>query len=574
MNDQDLHESEEQDDAVIGVAFRWSAAAIVVIAGMVAAAVWFSSRTKTVVEETIEKDTTQIESFEVDEQSVPQLNFTDITEVAGITFVHANGAYGDKLLPETMGGGVAFLDYNGDDRPDLLLVNSCEWPESTKQDQPTTELYENLGNGKFQNVTEASGLGITDYGLGCAVGDYDNDGDQDVFIACLGRNRLFRNDDGKFTEMTEEAGVAGDLAWSSSAGFFDYDRDGDLDLMVCNYVEWSRLIDFELNFSLNGTDRAYGPPTNYKGVFPYLYRNEGDGTFTEVADSAGLQVLNPDTNSPVAKSLAVVLVDVDDDGWDDIVVANDTVQNQLFHNRQDGTFEDVGSLSGLAFDRNGQATGAMGIDAGFPLNERTMAIGVGNFANEMTSLYVSQDGALTFADQSLMEGIGAPSRARLTFGLLFLDVDLDGRVEMLQANGHLEEEINEVQPSQHYLQPAQLFWNQGPDARACFTIVPDANVGDLKQPIAGRGAAYADIDADGDLDVVLTQIGRRAAPAAERCGSRKPLAASQAGRHKVKPGCAGSQAGIASWRPSHASIHFANPQLPLASRTDRHLWAG
>ena len=515
MTHDSLPTDDQQDDQIIGTAFRWSAIAIGLIAALVAAGVWFSTRPKTVVEETIVKDTTQIESLDVDEAAIPQLTFTDITSAAGITFVHENGAYGDKLLPETMGGGVAFFDYNNDDLPDLLLVNSSFWPEDTRvKDEattPTTQLYKNLGGGQFENVTQASGLGLSDYGLGCAIGDYDNDGHKDVFVSCLGRNRLFHNEgDGTFADVSGSAGVEGQIAWSSSAGFFDYDHDGDLDLMVCNYVEWSRLIDFELNFSLNGTDRAYGPPTNYKGVFPYLYRNEGDGTFTDVAEQAGLQVLNPDTGTPVAKSLALVLVDVDHDGWDDIVVANDTVQNQLFHNNQDGTFEDVGSLSGVAFDRNGQATGAMGIDAAFPLNDRTLAIGVGNFANEMTSLYVCQDGALTFADQSLMEGIGAPSRSSLTFGLLFLDVDLDGRVEMLQTNGHLEEEINEVQPSQHYLQSAQLFWNQGTDAKSCYAIVPAENVGDLKQKIAGRGAAYADIDQDGDLDIVLTQVGRPA----------------------------------------------------------------
>ena len=513
------HESESnelQDDAVIGTAFRWSAIVIGLIAVMIASIVWFTRRPDESMEATIEKDTSKIESLDVDEQSIPQLTFTDITKEAGITFVHENGAYGDKLLPETMGGGVAFLDYNNDDLPDLLLVNSTYWPEDERAkqgdaNQPTTELYQNLGGGKFENVTVSSGLGVIDYGMGCAVGDYDNDGHRDVFITCLGRNRMFHNEgDGTFKEVTKEAGVEGELAWSSSAGFFDYDRDGDLDLMVCNYVEWTRLIDFELNFSLNGTDRAYGPPTNYQGMFPYLYRNDGKGKFTEVAEAAGLHVLNPDTNTPVAKSLALILVDIDNDGWDDIVVANDTVQNQLFHNQQDGTFQDVGSISGVAFDRNGQSTGAMGIDAGFPLDDRTMAIGVGNFANEMTSLYMCQDGALSFADQSLMEGIGAPSRACLTFGLLFFDVDLDGRVDMLQTNGHLEEEINEVQPSQHYLQSPQLFWNQGPDASSCFTIVPGEKVGDLRTKIAGRGAAYADIDQDGDLDVALTQVGRPA----------------------------------------------------------------
>ncbi len=495
-----------QDDAIIGKAFRWSAAALALLLLGIAAVVWGFRRQPAEESATIEKDTSRIESLQVVAE-IPRLIFTDITAQAGIDFVRHNGAVGEKLLPETMGGGVAFFDYNNDGHADLFLVNGCDW-EATGSDArsatSTCRLYANQGDGTFQDVTATAGLDVVLYGMGCAIGDIDNDGDEDLFVTAVGANRLFLNEAGHFVDVTDERGVAGENIWSTSCGFFDYDRDGDLDLYVANYVDWSPTIDFELNFTLNGIDRAYGPPTNYRGCQPYLYRNDGDH-FTEVAEAAGLHVTNPELGTPVAKSLAVILVDVDRDDWPDVVVANDTVQNHFFHNRRDGTFEELGALTGVGFDRNGQATGAMGIDIGCPLADDTAVIGIGNFANEMTSLYVSLGDRMTFADQSLMEGIGAASRARLTFGLLFLDVDLDGRQDMLQTNGHLEEEINQIQPSQTYRQPAQLFWNRGESPDGCFAIVPDEKVGDLARPIVGRGAAYADIDHDGDLDVVLTQ---------------------------------------------------------------------
>jgi hypothetical protein len=497
-----------EDDAVIGRAFRWSIAVILVLA-VAAVAGYALLRLGPEPEAVRAKDVGAIEGLAAAAPTMPAVRWTDVTAQAGLVFAHTSGARGEKLLPETMGGGVAFFDHDGDGDSDLLFVNGVDWPWTRDGRRPPQALYRNEG-GRFVDATSEAGLDLALYGMGVAAGDYDNDGDQDLFLSALGPNRLLRNEGGRFSDVTESAGVAGgDDTWSTSAGFLDHDRDGDLDLFVCNYVRWSREIDIELNFTLNGTDRAYGPPTNYEGVHPYLYRNEGDGTFSDVSAAAGIQVVNPLNGKPVSKALAATFADVDSDGWIDIVVANDTVQNFLYHNRGDGTFEEIGASAGIAFDGAGNATGAMGIDAARYRNDRAFAVAIGNFANEMTSFFVSQNSGLLFTDEAAGEGIGSPSRLFLKFGLFFFDYDLDGRVDLLQANGHLEDEIHEVQASQHYEQPAQLFWNQGPEARSCYVEVPREQAGDLSKPIVGRGAAYADYDGDGDLDVVLTQTGGR-----------------------------------------------------------------
>jgi len=498
-----------EDDTVIGRAFRWSLVAIVAVATAVAAGLWLTREppaTAAVVERAPVEAPPPLEQADV---RMPDVPFVEVTREAGVDFVHVNGATGQKLLPETMGGGVAFLDLEGDGDQDLLLVNSTRW-QSGPGPAPTMALYRNDGGGRFENATAGSGLDVGFYGEGVAVGDVNDDGLVDVFITALGPNHLFLNRGSRFEDVTETAGVAGEPErWSTSAGFLDYDGDGDLDLFVCNYVQWSRELDLELNFTLNGRDRAYGPPKQYQGTHPYLYRNEGDGTFTDVSAQAGVQVLNAATGQPMGKALATTFVDVDHDGRLDIFVANDTVQNFLFRNRGDGTFEDQGASSGVGFDGAGKATGAMGIDAGDFANDGTLGIGIGNFSNEATSFYVQQPDAWQFVDVAASQGIGSPSRLKLSFGLFFFDYDLDGRLDLLQANGHLEEEINEIQPSQHYRQPAQLFWNCGREGRSCFVMVPEERLGDLARPIVGRAAAYADIDGDGDLDVVLTQSGDR-----------------------------------------------------------------
>ena len=427
---------------------------------------------------------------------IPTAKFTDITREAGITFIHENGAYGEKLLPETMGGGVAFLDYDNDGNQDLLFINSAEWPwhVTPGKKPPTMALYHNDGRGHFTDVTAGSGLDVSFYGMGVAVGDYDNDGLDDVFITAVGGNHLFHNDgQGKFHEVTQEAGVGGSTNdWGTCAAFIDYDNDGKLDA--------------EVGYKIDGRTRAYGQPMNFQGAFPCLYHNDGAGHFTDVSAQSGLQVKNPATGVPAAKTLGVAPVDIDRDGWIDLVLANDTVPNLLFMNQHNGTFKEIGAQSGLAFDSYGNTRGAMGIDSAYYADNGKLGIAIGNFANEMTALYVQQNTSTNFSDEAITEGIGPDSRRFLKFGLFFFDYDLDGRLDLLTANGHLEQEISKIQQSQTYAQPAQLFWNAGEPNGRCFVAVgPNKAGADLFKPIVGRGAAFADIDGDGDLDVVLTQ---------------------------------------------------------------------
>ena len=499
------------DDAVIGRAVRVSAAAIVIAAIGVALGFFLLHRKPPPEQPKVTTLTPPTEQAQPTAET-PVAKFTDITASAGIHFTHQNGAYGDKLLPESMGGGVAFLDYDNDGKQDLLFINSTYWPDHQPAGKtpPTMALYHNDGGGRFTDVTAGSGLDISFYGMGVAVGDYDNDGLPDVFISAVGGNHLFHNEGaGKFKEVTAAAGVGGSgQDWSSSCAWVDYDNDGKLDLFVCNYVRWSKAIDFEVGYKLTGLGRAYGPPMNFEGASPKLFHNDGNGHFTDVSAASGVQVTNPSTGRPAAKSLGVAPIDLNGDGWIDLIVANDTVPNFVFLNQKNGTFKEVGAVTGIAFDAYGNTHGAMGIDAARFRNDDTLGVGIGNFANEMTALYVSQRDPMIFTDGAIAEGIGPASRLFLKFGLFFFDYDLDGRLDLLTANGHVEEEINKVQQSQHYAQPAQLFWNTGSQNAGCFTPVPAEKCGpDLLKPIVGRGSAFADIDNDGDLDVVLTQVG-------------------------------------------------------------------
>jgi enediyne biosynthesis protein E4 len=462
---------------------------------------------------------------------VPKIPFKEETEKAGIKFRHVSGSFGKKLLPETMGSGVVIFDYDGDGYQDILFVNSCYWPghEEAGQPAPTLALYRNKHDGTFEDVTEAAGLKITLYGMGATAGDYDNDGYIDLFIACVGGNRLFHNiSDGlggrKFEEV-KDSGVNGPGGWptdggefakhskpinfTSSATWLDYDGDGKLDLFVCNYVEWSPTLDLANPATLQGVGRAFGAPTFFGGTQCFFYRNLGGGKFEDVSEQAGIRVFD-DLGKPVAKALGVVACDVDDDGWPDIFVANDTARNFFFHNEpvdkndpsKGRKFVEMGKKVGIAY-AEGSARGAMGIDFA-EYRPGYCAYIVGNFANEPDTLLRRDKGRLSFSDVALAEGIYGPSRALLKFGAFFFDYDLDGRLDLLTCNGHLEPEIAKVVEGASYAQPVQLFWNTGSKTR-CFEPVTEKQSGeDLFRPMVGRGCAFGDFTNKGRLDVVLT----------------------------------------------------------------------
>lgn len=508
----------ERDDTVIATALKWSLMLMVML--LVAGGVFAFRLWHVPVEIAVAPPPPPPPPPPPDKMETPEIRFTDITSNAGIRFVHENGSYGDKLLPETMGSGCAFCDYDGDGDQDIILVNSSRWPwdppnkgitddEEHQISKPTQAVYRNDGECRFTDVTKDVGLDVTFYGMGVACGDYDNDGDPDLFFTAVGKNRLFRNDGGKFADITAESGVAGvESQWTTSAGWFDYDNDGDLDLFVANYIEWSKESDLSQKFTLIGGGRGYGRPQPFRGVFPNLYRNDGDSRFTDVSQEIGIQILNGSSKEPMAKSLGITFADLDADGWMDVVIANDTVQNFLLHN-VGGKFEEIGALAGVAFDLDGNARGAMGIDTAWFRNSPALGIAIGNFSNEMTALYVTKSNELQFRDEAVSNGLGPNSRLELKFGVLFADLDLDGRQDLFSANGHLEIEINKVQESQHYEQSPHLFWNCGPQHKSEFELVPPDKCGsDFMKPSVGRGAAYADIDGDGDLDLLISNSGQ------------------------------------------------------------------
>ena len=429
-----------------------------------------------------------------EETSGLALSFTDVTEEAGLgAFQHQTGAYGEKWFPEAMGSGGGFVDYNGDGWMDVLLAGGGVWEGSGEEEGPALWLYRNNGDGTFTNTTEEAGLGNVDaYGLGIAAGDYDNDGDQDVYFTTLRENHLFRNDDGVFTDVTGEAGVGGEATWSSSAIFFDADRDGDLDLYAGNYVAWTPETD--IFCSLDRETKGYCTPETYQGVPSRFYRNNGDGTFTDQTEEAGF------LPAP-GKTLGVAELDFNRDGWPDLAVASDTQRDLLYENDGDGTFTERGAISGVAYDENGRARAGMGIDVGVLDSTGRETIVVGNFSKEMIGVYRHMGGGL-FIDRAAVSQIGRPSLLTLTFGLFLLDVDLDGDLDLFAANGHVQPEIESTQEGVSYAEPPHLFLNQGDGT---FEDVAPAIGGPLTEPIVARGAAYADYDRDGDLDILITE---------------------------------------------------------------------
>ncbi len=415
--------------------------------------------------------------------------FTDVTAQSGIKFVHNAGKSGKKYLPETMGSGAAFFDADGDGWLDVLLINSKDWAPRGRR--TTAALYRNNHNGTFTDITKGSGLDVEMYGIGVAVGDYDNDGRDDVYITALDGDRLFHNEGhGKFKDVTAASGIK-NANFGTSAAWLDYDRDGKLDLFVANYVQWSQKGD--LYCSLDGNVKSYCTPESYKGTSSKLFHNLGGGRFEDVTAKAGL-------GDPTSKSLGVTILDFDNDGWPDIFVSNDTQPNKLYRNNRNGTFTEEGVQAGVAYGEDGVARGAMGVDsADYDRSGRPHLL-VGNFSNQMLGLYHNEGNGL-FVDEAPSSSVGRDSLLSLTFGLFFFDYDLDGYPDILAANGHIEEEIGRVQPKIQYREPPLLFRNLGGKK---FENVSNAVGPDFAKPLVARGAIYGDFDRDGDLDVLIT----------------------------------------------------------------------
>jgi len=418
------------------------------------------------------------------------IQFSDVTAQAGIHFEYTSGAFGKKYLPETMGPGVCAIDYDNDGWQDILLVNSMDWPGHKKRSSYPA-LYHNNKDGTFTDVTRQAGLAVEMYGLGCTVGDYDNDGYDDIYITGVGGGHLFRNlGHGKFADVTRRAGVLSP-GFGVSAAWVDYDNDGKLDLFVGHYVKWSESSDQYC--SLTGKGKSYCTPEAYKGETSELFHNRGDGTFENVTKRSGLF----DNSS---KALGVALIDYDNDGWMDLVVTNDTQPNKLYRNNHNGTFTDVGVASGIAFSEAGTVRAGMGTDAADYDNSGQQSLLIGNFSSQGMALY-RNDGSGLFTDEAPRAGISRWTMQSLTFGALFLDYDLDGRPDILAVNGHVADDISQLQPTIKYPQSPQIFRNQG---NSRFEDVSAKLGRALVQPIVGRGAAYLDYDNDGDLDLVLT----------------------------------------------------------------------
>lgn len=418
------------------------------------------------------------------------IEFVDATASAGIRFKHNSGAFGKKYLPETMGSGVCVIDYDNDGWPDIFFVNSMDWPEH-KTGTSYPALYHNNHDGTFTDVTKQAGLAVETYGLGCAVGDYDNDGYDDLYVTTVGSNHLFHNlGNGKFADVTAKAGVASP-GFSASAVWFDYDNDGKLDLFVTHYIEWS--VEKDQYCSLDNKNKSYCTPQTYKGESSHLYHNKGNGVFEDVTKQAGLF-------DPTSKALGVALIDYDNDGWMDLFVSNDTEPNKLYRNNHDGTFSDVAVNAGVAFSDSGRVRAGMGVDAGDIDGSGLPSLLIGNFTNESTALY-KNDGSGLFTDESAQSGLGQMTVQSLTFGCFFLDYDLDGRLDIVAANGHVSDDIAVVQPTLRYAQPMGIYRNIG---NRKFENVSGKLGPAIEKPVVGRGLAYADFDNDGDLDLVIT----------------------------------------------------------------------
>jgi tetratricopeptide (TPR) repeat protein len=432
------------------------------------------------------------------------LRFTDVTTPAGIRFTHFAGAVGNRWYPETIGSGVAFFDYDGDNWPDILFVNGTHWPtnrqaSSEQNEQPTLHLYRNRGDGTFVDVTQQTGMAVPLYGMGVAVADYDNDGDRDVFVSGYVRHLFFvNNGDGTFTEATQRVGI-GSGTWGAGAAFFDYDRDGWLDLVLASYVEWSPELEQDLDCTYGMPTKDYCPVHYFRGQGLTLYRNLGHGTFADITQQAGVA-------APGARAFAPAILDYNEDGWPDILVACDGTPSLLLRNQGDGTFIDVGVQTGIVLDQGGGAYAGMGIDVAYPHNNNQLCIAIGNFVGEPTTLHCRMQREAhgfypeLYAEMSARAGIGRATLRFVSFGLFFFDADLDRFQDLFIVNGHVIDEARIRNAPR--AQRAQLFHNTG---AGTFQEVTPGPASVLDRVMVGRGAAYADYDGDGDLDIVVSQ---------------------------------------------------------------------
>ena len=441
-----------------------------------------------------DKQSSAVDVINAQKNAASKINFAEVTSEAGLgNFRHDNGSFGEMWFPEQMGSGVGFIDYNDDGWVDILLVGGGGWANHTKRKVKALWLYKNNKDGTFSDVTEETGLEhINTYGLGIVAADYNNDGYQDIFLTSLGKNILLRNHDGIFKDVSQPSGLGNRIEWSSSAIFFDADKDGWLDLYVGNYAIWSPASD--LWCSLDSKTKVYCPPEMYVGLPSRFYHNNGDGTFSDHTQIAGF------LPAP-GKSLGVVQLDYNDDGWPDLAVANDGERDLLYQNNGDGTFTEKGTELGMAYGENGEARAGMGIDAGIVDSSGYPSIFVGNFSNEMIGVY-RYSGKGWFNDRAALSRIGRPSYLSLTFGLFLFDVDLDTDLDLFVGNGHVYPFRTKDQEGITYRQGSQLFTNNGSG------VFADANkmvAGVLNNKMVVRGAAVGDYDRDGDLDILLTE---------------------------------------------------------------------